>query len=184
MLTNSKLALATTTESDVLSGKTFYAGSKTLRTGNIVSKAAESKTITPSSSSQSYTFATSGKYCTGNMSVTVNGIALSAQLTYVGSFNANGNAGGTGCRTPEGGVESNMYSYENTWVKFTTQVNQSRVTVTTKLSGNYMIVGRNWGPKWWYGVSAGTVLVSELYDGYNVNYKGAGRYNWEIFYYA
>lgn len=70
-LTNSKLAQATATASNVLSGKTFYAGDKTLKTGNIASKGAESKTITPSTSAQSYTFATSGKYCTGNMTVSV-----------------------------------------------------------------------------------------------------------------
>lgn len=34
-LSKSKLALATATESDVVSGKTFYAGDKVLKTGNI-----------------------------------------------------------------------------------------------------------------------------------------------------
>ena len=36
-LTNSKLALATAEPSDVISGKTFYAGSKTAKTGTMLS---------------------------------------------------------------------------------------------------------------------------------------------------
>lgn len=35
-LTNSKLALATAEPSDVISGKTFYSGDKTLKTGQVV----------------------------------------------------------------------------------------------------------------------------------------------------
>lgn len=66
-LTSSKLAQATATESDVLSGKTFYAGDKTMKTGTIASKGAESVTLNASTTSK--TFNTSGKYCTGNMTV-------------------------------------------------------------------------------------------------------------------
>ena len=126
-LGSTKLAATTATAEDVLSGKTFYSGNKTLKTGTMPNrgtaqwaghiaqgftdeneyiafrnipegayfangtdygpeiranksdvidflggtKDAESKTITPSGSSQTYTFTTSGKYCTGNMTVTV-----------------------------------------------------------------------------------------------------------------
>ena len=73
---STKLAAATATAAQVLSGKTFYAGNKTLKTGTIARKGAESKTITPSGSAQSYTFATSGKYCSGNMTVTVPGTTI------------------------------------------------------------------------------------------------------------
>lgn len=38
-LTNSKLALATAAPSDVISGKTFYAGDKVLKTGTATAKA-------------------------------------------------------------------------------------------------------------------------------------------------
>lgn len=55
----------------VLSGRTFYSDSGTKQTGTISTKAAESKTFTPSTEQQSYTFATSGKYCSGDMTVNV-----------------------------------------------------------------------------------------------------------------
>ena len=66
-LSNSKLARATATASNVLSGKTFYSGDKTLKTGSISSKGAESVTLNANTTSK--TFNTSGKYCTGNMTV-------------------------------------------------------------------------------------------------------------------
>lgn len=64
---STKLAAATATAAQVLSGKTFYAGNKTLKTGTIASKGADSVTL--NASTTSYTFDTSGKYCTGNMTV-------------------------------------------------------------------------------------------------------------------
>ena len=68
-LTSSKLAQATATESDVLDGDTFYAGDKNLKRGNIASKGAESVTL--NAGTTSYTFGTAGKYCTGDMTVSV-----------------------------------------------------------------------------------------------------------------
>ena len=70
MVTNKKLINATTTPSSVLSGKTFYAGDKILKTGTLGSKGAESVTL--NAGTPSYTFGTSGKYCTGNMAVNTN----------------------------------------------------------------------------------------------------------------
>ena len=64
---STKLAAATATAAQVLSGKTFYSGDKTLKTGTIDSKGADSVTL--NASTTSYTFGTSGKYCTGNMTV-------------------------------------------------------------------------------------------------------------------
>ena len=64
---STKLAAATATAAQVLSGKTFYSGDKTLKTGTIDSKGADSVTL--DASTTSYTFGTSGKYCTGNMTV-------------------------------------------------------------------------------------------------------------------
>ena len=67
-LTRSKLALATAAESVVLNGYTFYSkGEKTLKVGNIQNKATESVTL--NASMPSYSFGTSGRYCTGNMNV-------------------------------------------------------------------------------------------------------------------
>jgi len=54
----SKLGLTTATASDVLSGKTFYSGDKTLKTGTF---AGQSKTVTPSRSAQTV-YPDSGKY--------------------------------------------------------------------------------------------------------------------------
>lgn len=70
MVTNSKLSNTTATVSDVLSGKTFYSGNKTIKAGTITSKDAE--TVTLDANTTSKTFATSGKYCTGDMSIVTN----------------------------------------------------------------------------------------------------------------
>lgn len=77
----------------VLSGRTFYNNSGVKQTGTIATKAAESTTITPASWAQSYTFATSGKYCSGNMTVTVPA-AIYSQNVYVGQVSGTG--AGTG----------------------------------------------------------------------------------------
>ena len=70
LVTNSKLANTTATAGNVLSGKTFYSGDKSLNTGTIASKAAESVILNASTTAK--TFDTSGKYCTGNMTVSTN----------------------------------------------------------------------------------------------------------------
>lgn len=49
-LTNSKLALATASVSDVLSGKTFYSGDKNIKTGAMVNRGAWNSSVAPGSS--------------------------------------------------------------------------------------------------------------------------------------
>lgn len=70
-LSNGKLALADAQTTDVKPGKKFYSQTKELKTGNMPTKAAETKSITPTFSPQSYTFQTNDKLCTGNMVVNI-----------------------------------------------------------------------------------------------------------------
>lgn len=171
-LTNSKLAQATATESDVLSGKTFYASSKNIRTGNIASKAAESKTITPSSSSQSYTFATSGKMCTGNMSVTVNGITPPSRMTYVGWVSGDGSyysaaANLTNCNPVYKDLQNSTVS--NAWVRASASTGSTNVMVDALVSGLFLITGYS-GACSWVNATAGQRIISESYDTHQIFY--------------
>lgn len=67
MVTNSKLKQATATCGMARKEKSFYAGDKIIKTGDIEDKAEESVTLNASTTSK--TFDTSGKYCTGDMTV-------------------------------------------------------------------------------------------------------------------
>lgn len=71
-LSNTKLARATATANDVLSGKTFYSNEngKNINSGTVQSMG--ETTITLDANTTGYTFATKDKYCTGNMNVVTN----------------------------------------------------------------------------------------------------------------
>lgn len=110
-LTRNKLALATAEENVVLDGYTFYSkGEKTLKTGNIPSKIAEDVIIKPSTSKQSYTFLTKGKYCTENMSVTVPAVASKSgeSITITPSTSAQQHIFGTSGYYCTGDMEVNV----------------------------------------------------------------------------
>lgn len=71
-LSNTKLARATATANDVLSGKTFYSNEngKNINSGTVQSMG--ETTITLDAEKTGHTFYTKGKYCTGNMNVVTN----------------------------------------------------------------------------------------------------------------
>lgn len=120
-LSNGKLALADAQTTDVKPEKKFYSQTKELKTGNMPTKAAETKSITPSASPQSYTFDTNGKYCTGNMVVNVAA--------------ANNFSGDSGNRETSGGQqemrrdEGNRLAYANTYMKISATVTGRKVVV-------------------------------------------------------
>ena len=108
---SSTLGEATAGAGDVLYPKTFFsgAGGKELQTGSMQSMEGQSVTLSPGGQ---HIFATSGKYCAGNMSVTVN----HANAAFAGKCWANGYALGSGytgsayCTGGNGTYDSWLYA--------------------------------------------------------------------------
>ena len=122
-LSNSKLKLATATASDVLNGKTFYSGDKTLKTGKMQLKQLKRKVLGNLSTNQFYgpfsaTFSVKDLpgyqyFTTNNFAfsyATVSGRGQDTSFTYSLSYNAS-----TGAVT----VKNTWTSSESAYINYT-----------------------------------------------------------------
>ena len=133
-LSKSKLALATATESDVASGKTFYAGDKTIKTGTSLGNKFKETFNNLSSASRILLWTNSNHTNNNTGSVTANtGSQLyAAYYIYVKRYSSTTDGSGFivvrgASRNTVGGIDRNIYRMVS--------ISGSRITVGTPYAG-------------------------------------------------